>query len=329
VRTGYRFGFIGDPKPHGRNWYDHIPLAPLRQFLHLQSIHLRIAWSILRAPRPDAFFLITINLIYSLPIYLALLLRRRPAFFLVHGSQQTAGRSALHRAAFALCRLAVQRAELYPVHLELGDDVLPPSMRFAPEKSLCIPHPHPLAEQPPTASRREGPLRVGVVGLLRGDKPVDQIFRLLAGMQEELGIRLVLGTPSWQKPNWVDALPVEVVETWRDAQYFGCLANLDVLIVDFRRDDYWFRPSGVIIDAAMSGCAVLCPDFPVMRAEIVDPVRIGRAFTDLSEVPALLREMKTALRVAPPDFAAWREPRRMERIAPLFESFLQKRGIKR
>jgi hypothetical protein len=313
-RTGYHFGFIGDPRPRSRNWYDRIRSDPLRQFCHLQTIHFRMAGAILRAPRPDVFFLFTINLIYSLPVYVALLLRRRPAFFLVHGSQQTAQRSALHRVAFEICRVAVRWAELYPVHLELGDDLLPPSARFAPEKALCIPHPHPLAEQPLPPARREGPLRVGVVGLLRGDKPVDEIFRLLAGLQKKLGIQLVLGTPGWQKPDWVDALPVELVDTWRDAHYFACLANLDVLIVDFRREDYWFRPSGVIIDAAMSGCAVLCPDFPVMVAEITHPVRVGRVFRALRDVPELLGEMKDELRAAPPDFAAWREPRRMENI---------------
>jgi hypothetical protein len=327
-RTGYRFGFIGDPRPRSRNWYDRIPIAPLRQFLHLQTIHCRMAQAILRAPQPDVFFLFTINLIYSLPIYVSLLLRGRPAFFLVHGSQQTAERSALHRAAFALCQFAVRCAELYPVHLELDDDLLPAGARFEPEKSLCVPHPHPLAEKPLPPAQREGPLRVGIVGLLRGDKPVDEIFRLLAGMQEELGIRLVLGTPRWQRPEWVDALPVEVIDTWRDADYFACLAGLDVLIVDFRRADYWFRPSGVIIDAAMSGCAALCPDFPVMAAEITNPVRVGHAFDELREVPELLREMRTTLRATPPDFAAWREPRRMEKIAPLFTAFLEKRGVK-
>ena len=78
----------------------------------------------------------------------------------------------------------------------------------------------------------------------------------------------------------------------------------------------------------MSGCAVLCPDFPVMVAEITNPVHVGRVFRALRDVPELLHEMKTELRVAPPDFAAWREPRRMENIAPQFEAFLRKRGVR-
>jgi hypothetical protein len=64
-----------------------------------------------------------------------------------------------------------------------------------------------------------------------------------------------------------------------------------------------------------------------MKEEIINPVRVGRAFDQLGEVPELLREMRTTLRAAPPDFAAWREPRRMEKIAPLFTAFLEKRGV--
>jgi hypothetical protein len=297
----------------------------VRQFCHLQTGHLRMAWAVLRAQRPDIFFLFTINTIYLLPIYFALLLRGRPAFFLAHGSQQTASRSSLHAAALQICRFAVRVAELYPVHLELGDAGMPAGARFPAEKSLCIPHPHPLSDKPLPEKKRDGPLRVGVVGILRGDKPIDEIFRLLAGMQEELGIRLVLGTPLWQKPAWAGTLPIEIVDTTTEAQYFACLSGLDVLLVDFRRADYYFRPSGVIIDAAMCGCAIVCPDFPVLVAEITNPVTIGRTCSDLKEIPGLLREIKSA---SPPDFIAWREPRRMENVAPLFRRFLETRGIR-
>jgi hypothetical protein len=324
-RTGFRFGFIADPPPLRWKWYDLIPLRPVRQFCHLQTGHLRMAWAILRASRPDVFFLFTINTIYSLPIYLALLLRGRPAFFLAHGSQQTASRSLLHQTALQICRFAVRVAELYPVHLELGDAGMPAGVRFPAEKSLCIPHPHPLAEKPLPEKKRGGLLRVGVVGILRGDKPIDEIFRLLAGMQEELGIRIVLGTPLWQKPDWAGTLPIEIIDTTNEAQYFACLSGLDVLVVDFRRADYYFRPSGVIIDAAMCGCAIVCPDFPVLAEEITSPVTIGRTYSRMEEVPALLREMKSA---PPPDFIAWREPRRMEKVAPLFRRFLETRGIR-
>jgi hypothetical protein len=327
-RTGFRFGFIADPPPLKWKWYDLIPIRLVRQFCHLQTGHLRMAWAILRVPRPDVFFLFTINPIYSLPIYFTLLLRGRPAFFIVHGSQQTAARSLLHQTALQICRFAVRVAELYPVHLELGDAGMPAGVRFIPEKSLCIPHPHPLAEKPLPEKKREGPLRVGVVGILRGDKPIDEIFRLLAGMQDELGLRLVLGTPLWQKPDWADSLAIEIIDTMTEAQYFACLAGLDVLVVDFRRADYYFRPSGVIIDAAMCGVTIVCPDFPVLVAEITNPVAIGRTYSGLDEIPGLLREMKEVLRAASPDFVAWREPRRMEKIAPLFRRFLESRGVR-
>jgi glycosyltransferase involved in cell wall biosynthesis len=327
-RLGIKFAFITDPSPPNPKWYQWIPISPIRQFCYQQLLHLKLAFSILFHPKADVFLIFTNNPLYSLPIYVALFLRHRPAFFLVHGSQQLAHRSLFHRIAHGICAICVRYGELYPVHLELGDAVLPASRRFPETKTLCIPHPHPFAENAPAERKHTGRFKVGVVGMLRREKPIHQLVKILIEAQEKMDFQVVLGTPFWQKEAWVDDLPVELVDTTTIEQYFECLSDLDVLVVDFARSEYYFRPSGVVVDAAMCGCFVLCPNYPVFQHEVTVPVTIGQTFSDLQEIPGLLQELIGTLRQRQVDFAAWRQHREMAKIAPLFGQFLVARGMK-
>jgi hypothetical protein len=93
------------------------------------------------------------------------------------------------------------------------------------------------------------------------------------------------------------------------------------------RAEYYFRPSGAIVDAGMNGCYVLCPDYPVFRAQISEPVSIGATFSGLDQLPVLLKQAMERLETAPPDWQAWRDAHRIEVIAERFRSFMKERGI--
>ena len=257
-----RIVFISERTPNRERWYGWLPHRLLRQFAFQQLHHCELARTVWREQNAEIFFLFEHKAMYAWPLYLVLLLKRRPCFFLVHGLQQLAARSWLHRLGLALCRTWVRLGEFYPIHLELGDAGLPPSRRFDPAKSLVIPHPHPKAELAAEPPRRTGPLRVGVVGMLRRDKPVARLLDLLQAGAARGEYELIVGTPFWQKETWLDALPVTLRDTHDDAAYDACLGEIDLLVADFRREDYEFRPSGVVIDAAMEGCFVLAPDYP-------------------------------------------------------------------
>jgi hypothetical protein len=324
-----RITFISERTPNRERWYRWLPHRLLRQFAFQQGHHLELAGTVWRAREAEIFFLFEHKAMYAWPLYLALLLKRRPCFFIVHGLQQLAVRSPLHRLGLALCRAWVRAGEFYPIHLELGDAALPPGRRFDPAKSLVIPHPHPRAEIALPPPQRTGPLRVGVVGMLRRDKPVARLLELLLEGARVGEYELIVGTPFWQKESWLDALPVTLRDTHDDAAYDACLAEIDLLVADFRREDYEFRPSGVVIDAAMAGCFVLAPDYPVIRVEIERPVPIGAVYASVEEVPSLVRRHLAAARSSPPDFARWRAHRRMEVIAPILAEFLRSREIGR
>jgi hypothetical protein len=287
------------------------------------------AW---RDRREDLYFVFEHKADYSLPLYFVLLLSRRPVFFFVHDMQQVATITLRCRLALNLCRWWVRSGEFYPLFISLSDVDLPANQRFDPDKTLTIPHPHPLAENPPAARPARAPgrrFRVGIIGSARKEKPIGRLIEALARARATLDFDLVVGTPLATRPDWLDTTGAEIMDTTTEAHYFACLSSLDIFVVDFVREEYYFRPSGAIVDAGMNGCFVLCPDFPVFREQIGQPVPIGATFSALDEIPAVLSRVMQQLDAAPIDSAAWRRHHRVENIAGMMREFLDRRAAAR
>jgi glycosyltransferase involved in cell wall biosynthesis len=322
---GHRVGFIS---ANARSRFHWIPSRFLRHVVTAQYKHLGMALNVWRDRDAELFFIFEHKADYSLPLYLTFLLKRRPVFFFVHDMQQVATITMRCRLALKLCRAWVRCGEFYPLFISLDDSRLGPTRRFAAGKKLTIPHPHHLADHPPTPRppRVPGhPFRVGIIGTVRKEKPIRHLLEVLQKAQKQIGFQLVVGTPLATKPDWLDAAGIEILDTTTEAQYGACLDSLDIFVVDFLRTEYYFRPSGAVVDAGMHGCYVICPDFPVFRAQISDPVPIGTTFRSLDEIPALIGKAMEQLDHAPIDSGTWRRHRRMENIAVRMRDFLEQR----
>ena len=162
---------------------------------------------------------------------------------------------------------------------------------------------------------------------MRKEKPIRHLLEVLQKAQKQLGFQLVIGTPLATKPDWLETRDIEILDTTTETQYAACLSSLDIFVVDFLRAEYYFRPSGAVVDAAIHGCYVLCPDFPVFRAQINEPVSVGATFRSLEEIPALIGRAMRQLEEKPIDSAAWREYRRVEHIAARMRDFLEQRQV--
>jgi glycosyltransferase involved in cell wall biosynthesis len=246
--------------------------------------------------------------------------------------RQVANTTARCWLALQMCRAWVRLGEFYPMYIARGDDALPPSRRFPAEKSLVVPHPHHLAENPPpprplrVAGAR---FRVGLIGTVRKEKPIRHLLEILLQARGKLDFQLVVGTPRATTPPWLETLDLEVQDTTTEAQYSACLSSLDIFVVDFVQAEYFFRPSGAVIDAGMNGCYVICPDYLVFQAQISDPVSIGRTFQTVEEIPRLLKEAMQQLALGPIDTATWRRYHRAENIAARMRAFLEQRATRR
>ena len=136
------------------------------------------------------------------------------------------------------------------------------------------------------AGRHRGPrappprVGIGVIGEFRQEKDPERLLRILVAARERGGIgpRLVLGCPN-----------EAILERWRSARvegndtadyqdYLAALASCEVVVLNYQAAGYYYRSSGVIGDAIALGAAVACPDFPVFRRQITEPVTVGAAF---------------------------------------------------
>jgi hypothetical protein len=323
---GTRIGFVSQ-RARNRFWW--IPIHSVRQFVFIRWTHLGMAINAWRERDAELFLILEHKPDYSLPLYIVLLFKRRPVFFLVHDMQQAATNSALSRIALDLCRWWVGRGEFYPVFISLDDGGLPSNRRFDSGKELVIPHPHPLAEGPKPYHLPRAPherFRIGVIGRVRKDRSIRRLVEILRRDRAKLDFDLVIGTPLAKKPSWLDHVGAEIMDTTTDEQYSICLSSLDVFVADFTKEDYYFRPSGALIDAGMNGCFVLCPDFPVFRAQIGQPVPIGATFRVLEEIHVVLARVLRQLEREPIDSETWRQHHRVENIASQMRDFLQRRS---
>ena len=110
--------------------------------------------------------------------------------------------------------------------------------------------------------------------------------------QGELESDVLIGCPDpgeaerWQRPG------VEVVGTERLDDYLAAFDRVDVVIINYRRDRYFWRASGVAADALSRRVPVVCPDFPVMRRQLTGPAPVGVPFASKSDlVPAIARAL--------------------------------------
>jgi glycosyltransferase involved in cell wall biosynthesis len=321
-----RIGFV---TVTGRNRYTWIPSRFFSWVISEQMKHFGMALNVWRDNDAELFLMSEHKADYSLLLYLTFFLKRKPVFFFVHDMQQTATLTTRCRLALNLCRLWVRCGEFYPIFISLDDSILDPDSRFSPEKELTIPHPHHLAECPPPPRKPRVPgarFRVGIIGGIRKEKPIKRLLDILQEAQKKLGFDLVVGTSFSSKPDWLDELGLEIADTSTEAQYSECLSSLDIFVVDFLKSEYYFRPSGAVVDAGMNGCYVICPDFPVFREQISQPVSIGATFQNLDELPALLEKAMAELEVHPVETETWRAYHKVERIAELFRAFLEQRA---
>jgi hypothetical protein len=323
---GCRMGFVSCQM---RNRFTWIRSRFVKQVVSNGMRHLGMAFNMWRDKTSDMFLIFEHKVDYSLPIYLISWLRRKPVFFFVHETQQSATLKLRSWIALHMCRAWVRSGEFYPIYISLDDRGLDPKVQFQPEKRLTIPHPHPLAERPvPTRPNRipGTPFRIGIIETNRKEKSVRHLYHALREAQDRLNFKLIVGTALWNKAAWLDETDVEIVDTSSEFLFAHYLANLDIFVSDFQRSEYLFRPSGVLVDAGMNGCYVVCPDFPIFRAQTQVPVSIGSLFSNIDQLPEVLEAAMVKISSGAVDFETWRQYHRIANIAEMFKGFLAERA---
>ncbi|MDY7012929.1 MAG: glycosyltransferase family 1 protein, partial [Cyanobacteriota bacterium] len=205
---------------------------------------------------------------------------------------------------------------------EIDDSVIPEKFRLPSSSTLTIPHPL-LSDCKPKLSPGERlpegiPIKIGVVGAIRADKPIGKIVDKI---QEYIVssphlCELVIGTPFGQKPNYLEQLKVTLRDTTKEEDYLKVLQEIDIIVIHYDKERYYYRTSGVISDAASCGCYIVASDYPVIRHQVTWPATIGSTFSDFAEIEAALDSGIAHLREKGHDnHWLWREQRTAEAIA--------------
>jgi glycosyltransferase involved in cell wall biosynthesis len=228
---------------------------------------------------------------------------RRRVYFLINLLYRTGGRFACFETT-AGCT-------------EIG--IVPDAERF-----LVLPHPLAGAIVTRPSTPPAGEPVVGVIGAVRAEKGSEAILEALQRLREQgrLAVRLVLGCPEADVRAAWQCQGVEVIDTNSRAAYLAALDLCDVVVLNYQRDRYLYRPSGVAADALSRGAAVVCPDFPLMRLQLSAPAAVGAVFGSLDEL-AEATNKALALRPTLSDaLAAHQRARDPAALARLLDAFV-------
>lgn len=138
-----------------------------------------------------------------------------------------------------------------------------------------------------SANRRARPdvVRVSLVGEMRLEKIASGSLELVIGGLCRLpGVSLRIGVRRGVLPG--AALPpgVELVDTSTREQYLKLLEDSDVVVILARRDAYYYRNSGTVLDAVSCGAWPIVPAFPVMKVQVGHPARVGSTYESESGI---------------------------------------------
>jgi glycosyltransferase involved in cell wall biosynthesis len=306
----------------GPPWLPRLIKGLIKQVLFLGP-HVRLAAQLWRRRDHDLIVVrefLTALLIIVWPLIWPL---RGRVHFLINHNLQEAHRRGLERRVLRLlhrtgCRFAC--FETTAGFTELG--IIPDALRF-----LVIPHPLPggVVARPAPAAGTEP--TVGVIGEVRAEKGSAGLLETLLDLRRQgsLRARLLLGCPEAELLAHWQGRGFEAVDTTRREDYLAALDRCDVVILNYRRERYQYRPSGVAADAMARGAAVVCPDFPLMRQQLSVPAPVGAVFESLADLPAAIARALALRATLPAALAAHQQARDATALARLLDAFVAAR----
>jgi len=131
-------------------------------------------------------------------------------------------------------------------------------------------------------------LTIGIVGDFRSEKICVNELLLVLDKINKSGLHLKIGLRSsgLDIPEWTKGF--DVVLTNSQADYRKFLSALNVIIIFARRDSYFSRHSGTIMDAIASNVIPIVPKFPVFCRQVFFPKPVGFTYDDLNDLLRIL-----------------------------------------
>jgi glycosyltransferase involved in cell wall biosynthesis len=214
-------------------------------------------------------------------VWLALPLRKKVCFIVVHNLQK-AFEYRVQRVAFTLlCKMKFRLA-----FLDGMDGLQELGISMAPDQCLYIPHVV-VPVQGRKAPNPQQKKRVGIVGSYRPEKGIDKLIPYLTAVQQKIDVDIMIGTPNYTDlKSHLESFDntIEIIDTSSGEDYAAALLKCDVILLNYNREQYYYRGSGVITNAVECGASVVCPDYPIFRKQVLNPVPVGGLFEAESKI---------------------------------------------
>ena len=262
------------------------------------------------------------HLLLLLPL---LALTNKEILIMLHGNQQFAMNSTIKYLGLVYLKIYLKLLKRFKaILLEIDDDILPAKVQLPSQAKIVIPHPcrtdYLPNFKPGERLSTSNKIRIGIVGIIREDKPIAQLIEKIQEYQTKADVNceFIIGTPKQQKPAYLDKLGIDLHDTTTEKDYIRVLQDIDILVIHYDKDRYYYRTSGVISDAASCGCYIVASDYPLIKNQITYPVPIGTTFTDFEELGIILdRAIDHVLTNGQDNHWLWREKRTAKHIASL------------
>ena len=260
--------------------------------------HISMGLRSLRFSDVDTIFIFELynqHLLFVMPLFAMISLLGKKVLICLHGNQQFAMTNKIKFWGLLYLQAYLNLfKKLKVISFEVDDDVLPEKFRLPDKSKYIIPHPI-ISEAKPKFLPGERlpsnvPIKIGVVGMIRLDKPITQVIDKLQEYikSSEHQCELVIGTPFEQKPNYLDKLNVTLYDTTKPEDYIHILTEINILVIHYEKDRYYYRTSGVISDAGSCGCYIIASDYPVIKHQVSWPEKIGSTFSNFNEIYTLI-----------------------------------------
>ncbi|MGH6945446.1 MAG: hypothetical protein ACREH6_14665, partial [Geminicoccaceae bacterium] len=289
--------------------------------LSLLPSHLRLASQLWRRRDHDLLLVREFTTLMLLVVWPLIWALRERTCFLINHNLQEAHQRRFERAALRILYRHGLRIACLETPAGLAELGLPPDET----RILVLPHPLGALAPPRPDSPAALPV-IGVIGSVRPEKSSEDVLAMLLRLREQgrLKARLVLGCPESEvRERWWNR-GFEVFDTRSRAAYLDALDLCDVVVLNYRRDRYLYRASGVVADAVARRAAVVCPDFPLIRHQLSVPARVGCPFQKIGNLEQAITEA-LALRPTLSEAAQQHESARNPRaLAALLDAFVER-----
>lgn len=301
----------------------HPTLRKLFKSIGLMTGHIDLGLKVRRLKHKDAVIIRGFCTEFAWLTYLFAIGHTQNVYLLIHHNIQQA---ANHHWARILLRLLHQLQYRFIVNETC--QVLQALGYSGAEIDRHLALLHPVVAIPPTAAAVDrSRKKVGIIGQVRPGKQSAATLQSLLPLQAKLDFTLVVGTDDFSHFVGVDWQGAQLVNTTSHQDYLAALELCDIVVLNYERERYFYRCSGVIADAIGTETIVLCPDFPMLHHQVMYPTQVGILYDPTSDLAVavgqaldLSRQMDAKL------FAAHYRERAAACMVPPLEQAIQARG---